>query len=73
MSRTAELGRQVIIRNVADRMAERSMSASELARVAGVPRTTLRGWLDGGNFPIVGLSRIARALTVDIGALVEGV
>jgi len=73
MNRTAELGCRVVMGNVADRMAEVSMSTSELARATDVPRSTLRGWLGGGNFPMDGLWRIARTLTVDPEALVAGI
>jgi len=48
------------------------MSASALARATDVPRSTLRRWLDGGNFPLDGLWLIAIALEVSAVSLLAG-
>jgi transcriptional regulator with XRE-family HTH domain len=50
------------------------LSRAELARKAGVPAGTLRGWEGGRGFPdLPTLLRLAQALAVPVERLAEGV
>jgi transcriptional regulator with XRE-family HTH domain len=50
------------------------LSRSELARSAGVPASTLRGWEGGRGFPgVPAFRRLAEALGVPAERLAEGV